>query len=220
MQLKPYLTPYKGFIFDMDGTLVDNMGVHNEAWVAWAAAEGLPYTANQVLERTHGTLRDIMGRFFPEHSYEQNLERGARKEALYREMFGQKLEAIEGLVPFLDVLRTQDKQIALATAGDRENVAFVLDGLHLRGYFDFIVSGEEVAEGKPHPEVFEIALRGLGLPPAECVIFEDSPAGVEAARRAGVAAVLIHAWSAPETFGIRTHLLAEATDYTELLIAN
>ena len=217
MTLKPYLAPYKGFIFDMDGTLVDNMGIHNQAWVAWAETEGLPHTPEEVLGLTHGTLKDIVSRFFPEAAIEHSLERGAKKEALYREMFGDRLAAIDGLVPFLDALRAEGKQIALATAGDLENVAFILDGLHLRGYFDFIVTGEEVAEGKPHPEVFEKALQGLGLPATECVIFEDSPAGIEAARRAGVAAVLVHPWSPREAFTQRENMIAEVGDCTELL---
>lgn len=204
-------------IFDMDGTLVDNMDFHRQTWILWADREGLRLTEPELLVLTHGTIGEIVARLFPGDSDPQSLhERGERKEALYRELYAPHLALLPGLKAFLDEAKAAAIPMAVATAGDWTNIAFTLDGLGIRDYFGAIVGGEDVAHGKPHPEVFLLAAQKLGVPPERCLVFEDSLAGVEAARRANMTCIVVNPMTPRETFTDAAHVLHFARDYNDL----
>lgn len=210
------LPPAKAYLFDMDGTLVDNMPTHKISWLEWANKEGAEMTEESVWEKTHGTIREIVARFFPEASEEELFELGERKEALYREMFKPNLKLINGLGELLNQAKKAGVKMALATAGDKRNIAFVLDGLEIRSYFDAIVGGEDVSKGKPHPEVFLKAASALGVEPSDCIVFEDAPPGVESAHRAGMRCVLVNPSVPVAQYPNLEHVLAQASDYNNL----
>ncbi len=207
---------YNALIFDMDGTLVDNMPYHAQAWPIWAHREGLKLSESEVLAQTHGTISDIVARFFPDAAPDARFQIGERKEALYRQLYAPHLRLLPGCADLLEWTRAAKLPVALATAGDRTNIAFTLDGLQIREFFGACIGGEDVAQGKPHPEVFLLAAQKLGVSPHKCLVFEDSPAGVEAARRAGMKCIVVNAMTPREMFGEVSHVIAWARDYRQL----
>ena len=114
---------------------------------------------------------------------------GARKEALYREIIRPDLrqKLVPGVVDFLE--RNRNLPIGMGTNAELANVDFVLDEAGLRSYFPAIVTGHDVSRPKPFPDVYLRVAELLGVPPALCVVFEDSPSGVRAARAAGMRVV-------------------------------
>ena len=207
-------TGCEAIIFDMDGTLVDNMAFHRQTWLEWARREGLNKNEDEILANTHGIILEIVQRLFPHIDDETELRAlGERKEALYREIYKPHLKLLPGLSAWLGWLRENEIALAVATAGDRTNLAFTLDGLFIRDYFAATITSEDVRHGKPHPEVFLLAAQSLNIAPEKCLIFEDSPVGAEAARRAGMKCIVVNADAPRETFGDTSHVLRFIEDY-------
>jgi beta-phosphoglucomutase family hydrolase len=178
------------FIFDMDGTLVDNMHVHTEAWGKLLAENDLEFNAHDFLVKTAGkTNREIMPTVFGDISEERITELAYRKESLYREMFLPFRKPVDGLVEFLESSKALGIRMAVATASAKPNVEYILDGLDLRKYFDAVTTAEEVKNGKPHPEFFLKSAEKLGVEPATSIVFEDAVGGFEAAYRAGMKSI-------------------------------
>lgn len=207
----------RALIFDMDGTLVDNMGFHHRTWIEWAHREGLAGSNEYILSQTHGTIREITRRLFPDEDDATRFARGERKEALYREIYRPHLRLIPGLAELLENAKKAGLPMAVATAGDRTNIDFTLDGLNVRSYFKAIIGAEDVKNGKPDPEVFLQAAQKLSIDPANCLVFEDSTVGAEAARRAGMSCIVVNPTSPLEEYVDALHVLHFARDYEELL---
>lgn len=177
-------------IFDMDGTLVDNMHFHQEAWFSFLADHGINLTIEEYHSKNAGILPEIMARFFPEVTDMEALyELGRKKEQKYQEIYRPHIKALPGLESFLSTLRRTGIKIGLATAADRGNIDFTLDALGIRAHFDVIIGAEEVSKGKPDPEVFLVAAQKLGVEPNTCVAFEDSHPGLRSALAAGMRVV-------------------------------
>jgi len=181
------LAPGLALIFDMDGVMVDSNPVHREAWIVFNRRYGLD-TTDAMLQRMYGKrndqiVRDYFGDSLPA---EEVAARGASKEEIYRQMIAGRLEQIlvPGLRPFLD--SCAGSPLAVATNAEPANVEFLLERAGLRRYFQVVVDGHEVSHPKPHPEIYLRAAARLGIPPANCIVFEDSHAGVAAARAAGM----------------------------------
>lgn len=175
------------FIFDMDGTLVDNMHVHTEAWGKLLAENGVEFNAHDFLVKTAGkTNREIMPTVFGDISEERITELANRKESLYRKMFLPFRKPIEGLIEFLQTSKDLGIKMAVATASAKPNVEYILDGLDLRKFFDAVTTAEEVKNGKPHPEFFLKSAEKLGVESHNSIVFEDAIGGFEAAHRAGM----------------------------------
>lgn len=206
----------KALIFDMDGTVTHNIPYHDQSWVIWAKQEGLPHTKSELLALTHGTIGEITRRLFPDASPEERFERGERKEALYREIFRPHLAPLPGLNAFLEWASRQPLAMAIATAGDATNIAFTVDGLKIRHHFKVMVGSEDVIHGKPHPEVYQIAARRLGVEPRHCVAFEDSVAGVEAVRRAEMKCIVVNQMAPRDEYGDCSHVIKWMKDYRDL----
>lgn len=174
-------------IFDMDGTLVDSMPHHMLAWQFFLEKKGIKATMAEIKEKGHGTLYDIMPRFFgkdtsPELSYTLAME----KEAIFRKMYGPHMKPITGLLDWLAILKQNGVKIGLGTAADDSNTFFTLENLHIKSYFDAIVTSNQVAIGKPSPDVYLYASNLLEVIPANCLVFEDTVSGVMAAKAAGM----------------------------------
>jgi beta-phosphoglucomutase len=180
------LSAAKGLIFDMDGTLVHNMHVHTQAWLAFFAALGMPVTEAELNEKNKGNLQEIMPRFFGyDKSPEQLYELGMQKEKVYRELYSGHVNEIEGLTLFLQRAQRRGMRLAMGTMANPLNIDVVVDPLGIRSYFTAIISGDDVTNGKPHPEVFIKATQALGLSAADVIIFEDSQPGITAAVATG-----------------------------------
>jgi beta-phosphoglucomutase len=178
-------------VFDMDGTLVDNMRFHGEAWERLARRLGSAASREDFERRWAGKksgeiLPMLLGRPVPEG---EALRLAAEKESDYRAAYGSRVAPVAGLRPFLDRLRDAGVRLALATAAPAENRAMVLASLGLDGAFEASAGPEDAARGKPFPDLFLAAARRLGLPPGRCVAFEDAANGVQAARAAGMEVV-------------------------------
>jgi beta-phosphoglucomutase family hydrolase len=180
------LAPGLALVFDMDGVIVDSNPVHREAWAAFNRRFGLE-TTPEMHERMYGRRNDdIVRDFFGSSlSAAEIAARGAAKEELYREMIGGRLEEIlvPGVREFLE--RYAGAPMALATNGEPANMDFLLDRAGLRRYFQAVVDGHQVTQPKPHPEIYLRAAELLKTAPANCLVFEDSEAGVAAGRAAG-----------------------------------
>ncbi len=182
----------KGAIFDMDGVLVDNAPFHIQAWQQLGRELGEELRAQDIRtvfgHRNREMLAALIGRPFSEEELDRLT---AHKEEIYRSIIEPVLAPTPGLVEFLDQLVKLGLRTAVATSGPMENVSLVLEKLNLSPYFEAIATGGEVAQAKPAPDVFLLAAERLNLLPQECVVFEDSTAGIEAARRAGCACIAL-----------------------------
>jgi beta-phosphoglucomutase len=207
-----------GFIFDMDGTMVDNMMVHHRAWQRKLAALGLELTLEEVRLSIHGVNEEIIERLFGDRfNPDERRQIAWEKESEYRDIFLSELSLIKGLDAFLAAAAAQDIPMGIGTAAPPENVNFVLDNLNLHPFFRTVIDASQVTKGKPDPEVFLRVAAGLGLPPDQCVVFEDSPTGAEAARRAGMSAVIVATTHSAEEFAHFDNVLQVITDFSALL---
>ncbi|MDB5957004.1 HAD family phosphatase [Ramlibacter sp.] len=208
-------------IFDMDGTMVDSMPAHARSWDLFRERHHLQLSVDEILNRTTGRngiecVRELLGDDVPDDKAQEYIN---RKEADYREIFAREFREVTGFSRFARTAQDRGLKIAVATAGDRNNLEFVLARLDLARRPDAQVRGDQGLPGKPAPDIFRKAAQSLGAPPAECIVFEDAPFGIEAAKRAGMRAVAIcSTHSAPELAG--PHVLASVRDYEELMNKN
>jgi beta-phosphoglucomutase family hydrolase len=174
-------------IFDMDGVVVDSNGVHRETWTRFNRQFGLE-TTEAMLEFMYGRRNDeiVRGFFGADLPAAEVAARGAAKERLFRETMAGRVEEhlTPGLRAFLERHRRQP--MALASNAEPANVEFILEEAGLGGYFRAVVNGHQVRRPKPYPDIYLRAAELLGTPPADCIVFEDSHSGVEAARAAGM----------------------------------
>ena len=181
---------YKGVIFDLDGVLCSTDRFHYEAWQQTAREAQAPFdeTVNQ---RLRGVSRMESLEIILENSplaftQEQKEKLAEEKNERYRLLLRQMTPA--DMAP--EVRRALDRLRAaglrLAVGSSSKNARFILDRLKAGDYFDAVCDGTQIAHSKPHPEVFLKAGQMLGLAPADCLVVEDAPAGLEAARAAGM----------------------------------
>lgn len=207
----------KAFIFDMDGTLVDNMRFHTEAWRTLIEENGFEFNERKFLVETAGqTNREIIPSVFGSVSNERLDELGLRKEELYREVYVHYRKPVEGLLDFLDAASELGVRMAVATAASPANMGFILDGLDLRKYFGAIATAADVKRGKPDPEIFLLSAERLGVESKHSIVFEDAFFGFEAAKRAGMAAIGLTTVNSAEDI-MRTGSVAEVhADYSSI----
>jgi len=210
----------RAFIFDMDGTIVDNMAYHTKSWLEFFARRGKEYDPDAFFRETAGAQgREILrARLGPDVPDEQIAVLALEKDALYREMYGPHRAAIAGFEQFVTQADASGIQLAVATSAPPGNIVFTLDELDLRRHFHAVVGAADVKHGKPHPDVFLKAAEKLGIAPAECIVFEDAPMGVEAARRAGMRAVAITTTLPAEAFKEYDNVVKVVTDYDDLSV--
>jgi beta-phosphoglucomutase-like phosphatase (HAD superfamily) len=202
-------------IFDMDGTMVESMPAHAKAWELFRQRHHLQMSVDEILARTTGRngiecVRILLGKDIPDDEAKRLID---EKEEDYRRIFAEDFREVAGFSGFARRAQARGLKIAVATAGDRNNLHFVLERVHVKP--DAEVRGDQGLPGKPEPDIFLQAAKMLEVPTAECIVFEDAPFGIEAARRAGMRAVAIcSTHSAEELAG--PHVIASVRDYQEL----
>ncbi|WP_255632187.1 HAD family phosphatase [Xenophilus sp. Marseille-Q4582] len=213
--------PVQGLIFDMDGTMVDSMPWHAKSWVEFTRRHGIAMPAGEILRRTTGRtgaecMREVFER---ELSEAECLALVHEKEEIYRELFDARFAEVAGFTAFARLAAARGLKLAVGTAGDRHNIAFVMQRLKMDPAPQALVGGDEGFAGKPTPAIFLEAARRIGVAPERCIVFEDAPFGIEAARRGGMRAVAVcSTHSAEELAG--PHVIAAVRDYHELIQSN
>ena len=181
------MSEIRAFLFDMDGVIVDSNPLHRESWAEYNRRHGVE-TTEAMQQRMYGKRNDMIVRdYLGAHLTDAEVfAHGAAKEKLYREMLAPRLAEtlVPGLVAFLE--RHPEMPKAVATNAEPANVEFVLRVAGIERFFRVVVDGQQVENPKPHPDVYLRAAELLGIPPANCVVFEDSHGGVAAGLAAGM----------------------------------
>ena len=211
-------TQPKAFLFDLNGTMIDDMEFHARAWYSILNDDlnaGLSYA--DVKREMYGKNRELLHRIFgnerftPEYEDELSLE----KERRYQKEYAASLCLIDGLAAFLEKAKVHQIKMAIGSAAIPFNINFVLDGLNIRHYIEAVVSADDVAISKPDPETFVKAAEILGVAPSQCVVFEDAPKGVEAAENANMPCVVLTTMHEKEEFASYKNIIAFVKDYND-----
>jgi beta-phosphoglucomutase family hydrolase len=208
----------RAFIFDMDGTIVDNMGFHTRSWLEFFSRRGHAVDEAAFFAATAGrTGHEIIGKYLGEGlGHDAVTALIDEKEVLYRELYAPHLRAVQGFGALVGAAKAAGIRLAVGTAAPPSNVDFTLDGLGLRGHFDTVVGAADVKRGKPEPDVFLLAAERCGADPAHCIVFEDAPLGVEAARRAGMRCIAMTTTLPAEAFSAFDNVIRIARDFSEI----
>lgn len=192
----------RAVVFDLDGTLADNMAWHAQAFQTFLERHGRPALTLEMRRRIDGkTNADIMPILFERDLTPDEVDAyAAEKEGLYREISRGRVRATAGVYRLLEGLEARDVRVAVATSAPPENVRHTLSELGLTDRLAVIARSDEVPRGKPAPDVFLRAATLLGIAPASCLAFEDAPVGVAAARAAGMRCVAVTLTFTPEAF--------------------
>jgi len=188
------LTVGFALVFDLDGVIVDSNEVHSESWREYLRRCGRekPEDFDRLMfgRRNDDIVRDVFGW---DLEPAEVFRHGAEKERLYREMMGPMLRAhlVPGVASFLE--RHGNRPMAVASNAEAANIDFVLGGSGLRKFFRVVVNGAQVERPKPDPEIYLRAAALLDVPPVNCIVFEDSKAGIQAARAARARVVAVNA---------------------------
>ena len=180
-------------MFDLDGTVVDNMALHAEAFSVFMQRHGLPPLTPEDRAKTDSRRNsEIFPLLFDrEMTRDEWMACEEEKESLYREVSKGRLVVVAGLQDLLDRAAAHGMAVALATSAPALNVTHTLGEIGLAHAFPIVVRGDQVARGKPAPDVFIEASRQLGVAAADCLVFEDAPLGVAAAHGANMRCVAL-----------------------------
>ncbi len=182
----------RAVIFDVDGVLVDSYDAHLQSWVLMGREHGLEITEEEFASTFGQTSREIIKRFWGSDLDAAACEAlDARKEAIYRDLIRADFPAMDGASALIDALAADGFLLAVGSSGPPENIELTLDLLGRRDRFRAMVTGRDVTRGKPDPQVFELAAGRLALTAARCIVVEDAPVGITAARAAGMASVAL-----------------------------
>jgi HAD superfamily hydrolase (TIGR01509 family) len=190
MKLKLPEGSFRAYLFDCDGTIADSMPLHYIAWKKALKEWNCDYEESLFYSWGGRPVREIVAALNERNGLNMPVEAlAARKESLY-------LEQLPQLKPIPEVLEHIEAQygkipLAVVSGSRRESVVGSLTALHLLDRFDTIVAAEDYKIGKPAPDAFLLAAERLGVPPAECLVFEDTALGIQAATAAGMASVLV-----------------------------
>ena len=211
----------EALIFDMDGTMIDSMPWHARSWVEFVARHGLTLDVTDILARTTGrTGAECMRELFERDLSDAECQALVHeKEEIYRAMFSDNFTEVAGFSAFARAAVARGLKVAVGTAGDRHNIEFAMSRLKMDPLPLAIVGGDEGFAGKPTPEIFLEAARRIGVAPARCIVFEDAPFGIEAARRGGMRAVAVCSTHTAAELG-GPHVIAAVRDYDELAHSN
>lgn len=209
--MKPAFTA----IFDMDGVLVDNFNWHLKAWESFCRRYKKHISDEEF--RTHvfgGNNPDHLRYIFGQDLSQELIELYSNeKEQLYRELYAGNIQAVNGLIPLLEELRSNHIPMAIATSAERQNVDFILEAIGCSGYFSVIADASMISRGKPDPEVFLKAAELSQADISACIVFEDSLKGIEAALRARMKVVGV---ATTHHYAELTEAHHVITDFTEI----
>lgn len=211
-----------GVIFDLDGTMVNNSAHHRQAWFELCRRYGMTLMHTDYHEKIHARSNDkIVPNLFGKDvdvSFVQQIQ--DEKETIYQDAFRPVMSETPGLTALLTALNDAGVPCAAASNSPKTNVDFVLDGLNLRRFFKNIIDRDQVAVGKPNPEMMFQSAAALGLLPQRCLVFEDSASGFAAARNAGMPYIAIINGTDPSELPDAHDAKLKCNDFTTLTVDN
>lgn len=179
-----------GAIFDMDGVIVHSNPVHQQAIKIFCEQHNLSVTEQFLRERVYGrTNKEWIPEVFGQISVDQSQKLADEKEQLFREMFTPEDHQVAGVVDFIHHLSSRDIPISLATSAPAENAKYILSRLNIKELFDTMLDSSHVEKGKPDPDIYLKASASIRQQPENCIVFEDSLAGVNSALKAGCSVI-------------------------------
>ena len=211
----------KAFIFDLNGTMIHDMEYHTRAWQHVLNHDlGGNFSWDEIKPQMYGKNQEVLVRMFGADRFtvEEMDTLSVEKEKRYQAEFLPHLALLPGLAEFLEQAHQQGIPMAIGSAAIPFNIDFVLDNLNIRHYFQQIVSADDVILSKPHPETFLKAAAQLGVEPSNCIVFEDVPKGAEAARNAGMQAVVLTTTHEAHEFIHLQNVLHFANDFQDAFI--
>lgn len=178
----------KALLFDLDGTLVDNMQLHIDAWVQTGIDFKLPITAEMITVNAGIPTRQLITKLSEEYSWRVDIEDFTKaKQQKYREIKAAagKTKTIDEII---DIARYYHGKIPMiiGTGSSRPNAIAALQDVGILDWFDIVISADDVSNPKPHPEVWLKAAEYIKVQPSDCLVFEDGEKGMEAADAAGM----------------------------------
>jgi beta-phosphoglucomutase len=211
------LPELKALIFDMDGVLIDNHAYHLAAWIEFCKRYDIIITPEEFKSKMFGgSNRNLMEKVFGRALEETELASKAHeKETIYRDMHAPDIEAIRGVKEFIAAARSAGYMTAVATAAPSENLHFTLEMTGMQELFDVKFDDSHVAHSKPDPEVYLKVASQLGLKPENCLVFEDSLTGIQAAQSAGMLVIGVATSLSPEEL---SHTWKVIHDFTQITV--
>lgn len=213
----------KAFLFDLNGTMINDMKYHADAWYTILTERlGLNISYQNVEKEMYGKNEELLERVFGKNYFTKDEIRDISidKEKRYQKAYLPSLQLINGLYTFLAKAKDNGIKMAIGSAAIPFNIDFVLDGLQIRPYFDAIVSANDVKLSKPDPETFINAAFALGVKPEDCVVFEDVPKGVESAQRAGISCFVLTTTYHVDEFINFGNILGCIADYNDPILTH
>jgi beta-phosphoglucomutase len=208
------LSGTQAFLFDLDGTLIDSMPLHHDAWVEWHARRGRSIDASAFFAATAGRSNaEILAEMFPALGSAELGAMADEKETIYRSYAARSLGLVAGAQRFVEQSRAAGLRLAVCTASTPENMTLAFERFPIDRWVETVVSPADGLRGKPHPDIFLEAARRLGIAPDHCIVFEDAPLGIEGARRAGMRAVALTTTLPAAAFDGYPNLLARVPDF-------
>lgn len=184
------MTDKPGIIFDMDGVIVHSNPAHKKAIQQFCKKHDQNVSTEFLENRLYGrTNAEWIPELFGEMSYERLQILADEKEQMFRDSFTPENNIVEGILEFLDILKSNNIPLAVATSAPKENADYILSRLSIEHCFDAILDSSHVSKGKPEPEVYLKASKALDRAPGQCIVFEDSVSGVKAGLGAGAKVV-------------------------------
>ncbi len=198
-------------IFDLDGTLVDNNPYHLKAWQEFYKLRNRTLTEKEYKQNFNGkTNTDVLAYVFNQPLSPQQIEDYTNeKEALYRKIYKPFIKPVKGLLNFLQQLNTAGIPMAIATSGIKVNIDYLFELVPIEHFFKDVIYSKDVKKGKPDPEIYLLTAKRLNIHPSNCVAFEDSIAGIQSAKAAGMKVIAITTTHTPEELKIPDKFIAD-----------
>jgi HAD superfamily hydrolase (TIGR01509 family) len=207
---------HKAYIFDLNGTMINDMPYHIRAWHRIVNDLGSKLSLEEVKQECYGKNEEVLERIFPgRFTLEERTKIGLEKEKQYQVEFRPHLKLVSGLDDFLQRAYKKGIKMAVGSAAIRFNIDFVLDGLQIRKYFDAIVSADDVVHSKPDPETYTKCANKLNIDHKDCLVFEDAPKGAESAQNAGMDCIIVNTLHEREEFEKYENVICFTADFSD-----
>jgi beta-phosphoglucomutase len=209
----------KAFVFDLNGTMINDMQYHIHAWHRIFNALGANISLERMKAECYGKNHEVIERVLPgRFTEEEKNAMSLAKEKAYQKAFLPHLKLLPGLDTFLRNAHEAGIPMSIGSAAIMLNVDFVLDNLHIREYFQALISADDVKKSKPDPETFLKCAQKLKFEPKNCIVFEDAPKGVESALNAGMRCVVLTILHGEHEFISSSSILGFVKDYNDPLV--